>query len=122
MTKQRILTVGSWVMLLLYLSYYIAATSFYHVHYYGGQAIVHSHICSVWDMDRQSGATHQHTAAQLRSIAVLMDIVLAGIALVSIFFTAMEVGRIYIPTRSMVGFGRIYHRPVRAPPLLHLYY
>ncbi|MDR0537885.1 MAG: hypothetical protein LBH04_07595 [Tannerellaceae bacterium] len=107
---------GSWAMLTLYLCYYMAATSFYHVHYYGNVRVVHSHICFVWDMDGERMATHQHTQAQLRSIASLMDIVLAGVALFTLCFAAMTTGRLYIQPVDRDTCERIFHKPVRAPP------
>ena len=102
-------------MLVLYLGYYVSATSFYHIHYYKGEIIAHSHFYCLHAFGGASATEHQHTPAQFQAIAFLTDIILACVSGFSIFFIFACTRKLYTFFRQAVVYIRLLTRRLRAP-------
>jgi hypothetical protein len=96
-------------MLLLFFSYYISTTSFYHTHRYSWGYVTHSHFYLLINTGDQPAPSHQHTLAQIYTIAFPM-------------LKKLEIiRRIYSLVRKYRAFPRYIYLSSRAPPLSSVY-
>lgn len=102
---------GKWMLVVLFLSYYLSATSFYHTHYFSWGTVTHSHMFFPFG----DNPTHNHTPRQCVTIQLLAHIILT-ILIVAVLFKVAQVCRIYIPVRPCVSHIRLISLPLRAPP------
>lgn len=115
---KRILSqIGSTWMLLLFFSYYISTTSFYHTHHYTWGCVTHSHFYFLVDTGGQSVPSHQHTSAQIYTIAFLSYIIFTLFTAFPMLKKLETVRRIYSPVRRYYAFPHYIYLPLRAPPL-----
>ena len=106
-----------WTMLVLYLGYYVSATSFYHIHYYKGEVIAHSHFYCLNAFGGAPAKEHRHTPAQFQTIALLTDLILACVPGFCLFLIFACKRMPYTLFRQDIVFLRLLAQPLRAPPL-----
>jgi hypothetical protein len=110
--KQALIKTGKWMLVVLFLSYYLSATSFYHTHYYSWGTVTHSHFCFPFGDNTQQ---HNHTQAQCQTIQFLSSIVLACLAIAAIY-KLTQIQQIFIPVRPHQSYVHLIASPLRAPP------
>ncbi|MDR3268208.1 MAG: hypothetical protein LBT83_03985, partial [Tannerella sp.] len=59
--KRTLIKTGKWMLVVLFLSYYVSATSFYHTHYYSWGTVTHSHFYFPFG---DNPVQHNHTQNQ----------------------------------------------------------
>jgi hypothetical protein len=108
-------------MLLLFFSYYISTTSFYHTHRYSWGYVTHSHFYLLINTGNQPTPSHQHTVAQIYTIAFLSYIAFTLLIAFPILKKLEIIRRIYSLVRKYRAFPRYIYLPSRAPPLSSVY-
>ncbi|MDR3261764.1 MAG: hypothetical protein LBT78_08005 [Tannerella sp.] len=103
------------MLVVLFLSYYMSATSFYHTHYYSWGIVTHSHFYFPLG---DNPAQHHHTQSQCQTIQLLSQIILTGF-IAAVFLKIAQIKRIYIPVRHYKFHLLLIALPLRAPPVLN---
>ena len=112
--KRTLVKTGTWILVVLFLSYYVSATMFYHTHYFNWGTVTHSHPYFPFDKD---SANHTHTPAQCQVISFLTNLLLI-FSIISVFICkTVIVQKIYLRVRSFTSCFNIIFSPLRAPPL-----
>jgi hypothetical protein len=111
--RQTIVKTGKWMLVVLFLGYYLSATSFYHTHYFSWGTVTHSHM--FFPFGDNPTANHSHTPRQCVTIQLLSQIILTFLT-VAVLFKVAQVCRIYIFVRRYVSHIRLIALPLRAPP------
>lgn len=111
--KQILVKTGKWMLIVLFLSYYLSATSFYHAHYYSWGVVSHSHFTFPFG---DNPAQHNHSQIQCQTIQFLSYIALAFL-ITAFIFKLMKIRRTEIFVRKYKT--HFYHitSPLRAPPI-----
>ena len=115
--KQFVIRIGSILMLLLYLSYYISITSFYHTHQYAWGYIIHSHFYIPFEGNGNPVDSHQHTAAQFQAIALLSQLAFICLFAGFVLFAAIVVRYVFASIRRYTPHTHLIHSLLRAPPV-----
>jgi hypothetical protein len=117
MMKQALIKIGKWMLVVLFLSYYISATSFYHTHYYSWGTVTHSHF--FFPFGDNPAQQHTHTQAQCQTIHFLSNIILACLT-IAVIYKITQIRRVFIPVRPNQSYVHLIASPLRAPPSLSL--
>jgi hypothetical protein len=110
--KQKWLNAGKWMLAVLFTSYCISATCFYHTHYYSWGTVTHSHFFYPFG---DTPVQHSHTPAQCQTIHFLSHPLLI-LVVAAVFRGLTPVCRICLPVRRIHAFRRFITLPLRAPP------
>lgn len=105
-------------MLLLYLSYYISTTSFYHTHQYAWGCITHSHFYIPFGGNGNPVNSHQHTPAQFQAIALLSQLAFVCLFAGFVLFATTVVRYVFTSVRRYTPHTHLIHSLLRAPPVL----
>lgn len=101
------------MLVILFLSYYLSATCFYHTHYYSWGTVTHSHFC--FPFGDNPTPQHHHTQSQCQTIQLLSGIVLAFLVAAIILATGRN-RRIYISVCRLKAQLHLVLSLLRAPP------
>ena len=112
--KRTLVNTGKWMLVILFLSYYISTTMFYHSHHFYWGMVTHSHPYFPFD---KNPANHTHTPLQCQEIDFLSNIVLTCFIIAAFVFKSTLIERIYIPVRRYKSYSRQIFSPLRAPPV-----
>jgi hypothetical protein len=112
--KQTWVKAGKWALVVLFASYYVSTTSFYHTHYFSWGTVTHSHL--YFPFGENTPNHHTHTQNQCQLIACLSNIVLVCLTAAFLTFWTRPVRRIFTPVRCHKSCTRLISPPLRAPP------
>ncbi|MDR1814857.1 MAG: hypothetical protein LBR18_08445 [Tannerella sp.] len=100
------------LLLVLFMSYYLSATCFYHTHYFSWGTVTHSHIYFP-SGDKQPH--HNHTPAQCELIQILSTIMFTFTVAVAAVISVI-VSKIYIVKSINAVSINVVYSFLRAPP------
>ena len=103
------------MLVVLFLSYYVSATAFYHTHHYSWGTVTHSHFSFPFG---DNALQHNHTQNQCQTIQFLSHIILAIFTFAALH-KITQIRRVFIPTRSYKSHAHFIAMPLRAPPVLN---
>ena len=101
------------MLVMLFLSYYLSTTMFYHTHHFYWGTVTHSHPYLPFDKDT---ANHTHTPLQCQSISFLSNILLTVIVAAVVICKTIIVQKIYARVYSLKSRFQQIFSPLRAPP------
>jgi hypothetical protein len=101
------------MLVVLFLSYYISATCFYHTHYYSWGTVTHSHFFFPFG---DNALQHNHTQSQCQTIQLLSHIVLVFFTF-AVLHKITQIRRVFIPNHSYKSHTHLIATPLRAPPV-----
>jgi hypothetical protein len=105
------------MLVVLFLSYYVSSTMFYHTHHFFWGTVTHSHPYFPANKDADN---HSHTPAQCQTISLLTNLLLIAIVAAVFFCATTIVQRIYFRVHTFKSLFRPVFSPLRAPPVFHL--
>gem|GEM_PF-891731 len=79
--KRLVINTGKWLIMVLFMSYYISTTCFYHTHYFSWGQITHSHPSFPFD---KGAANHTHTQDACETIEHLSNILIVLAAAITL--------------------------------------
>lgn len=103
------------MLVILFLSYYLSATCFYHTHTYSWGVVSHSHFGFPFG---NNPGQHHHTQSQCQTIQLLSCIVLAFLTTATIYKITKIQQRAIPVCRYKIYFRHITLK-LRAPPTGH---
>ena len=105
---------GRWMLVILFLSYYISTTMFYHTHHFYWGTVTHSHPYFPFD---KNSTNHTHTPAQCLTINILSALLLTFFVASAIICRTDVVKKIIIRVHSYKSLFQVVFSPLRAPPV-----
>jgi hypothetical protein len=102
------------MLVVLFLSYYVSATSFYHTHYYSWGTVTHSHFYFPFG---DNPMQHNHTQNQCLTIHLLSHFVLMFFIAATFFKTGL-IRRVYCRIYRCESHRHLISSPLRAPPFV----
>jgi hypothetical protein len=111
--KQWFVKSCKWLLVVLFISYYVSTTSFYHTHDFSWGTVVHSHFHFPFG---DQPVQHSHSQTQCLTIFFLSYIVLT-VFVTFAFRCAIRIIRIYNRTYRYTCHLHLLFSPLRAPPL-----
>ena len=113
--KRTLVKTGTWMLIMLFLSYYVSISTFYHTHHFNWGTVTHSHPYVPFG---QGSANHTHTPIQCQTISVLSNLLLI-FSVISVFiFKTGIVQKIYVRVYSFISCFKPIFSSLRAPPVL----
>ena len=102
------------MLVILFLSYYISTSMFYHTHYFYWGTVTHSHPYFPFD---KNSANHTHTPFQCQTIGVLSNLLLVFFVAAAFVCKTVVVRKIYSRVHTYKSRFQPLFSPLRAPPV-----
>ena len=112
--KHTLVNIGKWMLVILFLSYYISTTMFYHTHDFNWGTVTHSHP---YLPSNSEAPSHTHTPVQCQTISFLSYLLLTLSFVAAFFCNIGIVKKIYIRIYSCKSLFQPVFSPLRAPPV-----
>ena len=115
--KRFLISAGKWLVMVLFMSYYISTTCFYHTHNFSWGQITHSH--PYFPLDKGQ-IKHIHTQEACQTIDHLSNILIVLFAATILLFKANVTRSVYTPIYCFISYFKYIGSPFRGPPCLSL--
>jgi len=102
------------MLVVLFLSYYISATMFYHTHHFYWGTVTHSHP---YLPSNDEAPNHTHTPVQCQTISVLSYLLLALTFAAAFYCDIGIIKKLYIRVYRCKSLFQPIYAPLRAPPV-----
>ena len=111
--KRLLKKTGKWIIMVLFMSYYISTTCFYHTHYFSWGQVTHSHPYMPFD---KGAVKHTHTQEACQTIDHLSNILIVLFAAVILLFKERLVRSVYSPVYRFISYFKYGNSLLRGPP------
>ena len=113
--KQSLIKMAKGMLVVLFLSYYVSSTMFYHTHHFFWGSVTHSH--PYFPASDTDAANHSHTPAQCQAISLLTNLLLIFTVAAVFLCKTTIVQRIYTRVHTFKSCFQALFSPLRAPPV-----
>ncbi|MDR1517622.1 MAG: hypothetical protein LBS52_05980 [Dysgonamonadaceae bacterium] len=102
-----------YLLVVIFLSYYLSATCFYHTHHFAWGTVTHSHLYFPFG---DNPLNHTHTQTQCNIIALMSQFVSTGAVAALVLFVAAAVRIVYTTVYHYISYRVFTLSLLRAPP------